>query len=114
MVRNAVLSAETILAPARRAGFFRKNLQMLATTVPSLQTSSDASSLQIRGVNKSFISADGAHVSALQDVDLTLEAGEMVTLVGPSGCGKSTLLRLIAGLDSPSSGQVLVGGEPIT
>jgi ABC-type nitrate/sulfonate/bicarbonate transport system ATPase subunit len=87
---------------------------MLAATLPSSRSNSDASSLQIRGVSKSFISADGTQVLALRDADLTLEAGEMVSLVGPSGCGKSTLLRLIAGLEKPTSGQVFVGGEPIT
>jgi ABC-type nitrate/sulfonate/bicarbonate transport system ATPase subunit len=87
---------------------------MLTMLSPSAPSTSDASSLQIRGVSKSFISADGAHVLALRDVNLALEAGEMVTLVGPSGCGKSTLLRLIAGLDQPSGGEVIVGGQAIT
>src|SRR6185436_8882835 len=45
---------------------------------------------------------------------LSIGAGELVSLVGPSGCGKSTLLRLVAGLDSPSSGGIWVGSEPIT
>lgn len=48
---------------------------------------------------------------ALQDVNLTVEAGEFVSLVGVSGCGKSTLLRLVAGLLTPSSGTVLLGGR---
>ena len=45
---------------------------------------------------------------------MSLAAGELVSLVGPSGCGKSTLLRLIAGLDVPDSGELLIGSEPIT
>ena len=51
---------------------------------------------------------------ALDAVSLSVAAGELVSLVGPSGCGKSTLLRLIAGLDLPDSGELLVGSEPIT
>jgi ABC-type nitrate/sulfonate/bicarbonate transport system ATPase subunit len=47
-------------------------------------------------------------------MSLSLAAGELVSLIGPSGCGKSTLLRLIAGLDSPDAGDLLIGSEPIT
>ena len=62
--------------------------------------------LQLRGINKSF----GA-VKVIHDVDLDIGNGEFVVFVGPSGCGKSTLLRTISGLEEPSSGQVLIGGE---
>ncbi len=55
--------------------------------------------------------ADGPHV--LQDVSLTIRAGDFVVLVGPSGVGKSTLLRLLAGLLPPSSGQILLQGKPL-
>ena len=60
------------------------------------------------------MSPDGAEVHALHSVSLTVAAGELVTLVGPSGCGKSTLLRLLAGLDTPTSGDLRVGDERIT
>jgi len=53
-------------------------------------------------------------VTAVADVDLHLDGGKMVTFLGPSGCGKTTLLRLIAGLDSPSQGRVLLGERDIT
>jgi NitT/TauT family transport system ATP-binding protein len=46
----------------------------------------------------------------LEDISLTVDRGEFVTLIGPSGCGKSTLLKLIAGLDAPTSGQIAVNG----
>ena len=76
----------------------------------------EASSLRVREVSKSFPAPDDpvARRLALDAVTLSLAAGELVSLVGPSGCGKSTLLRLIAGLDSPDSGELLVGTEAIT
>jgi ABC-type nitrate/sulfonate/bicarbonate transport system ATPase subunit len=74
----------------------------------------DASSLAIRDVAKSFVSAEGAEVRAVDGVTLDVAPGELVTIVGPSGCGKSTLLRLIAGLDAPTRGELHVGGETIT
>ena len=62
--------------------------------------------VSLRGVVKSF----GA-VRVIQDVDLEIGDGEFVVLVGPSGCGKSTLLRMVAGLETINSGEVLIGGE---
>ena len=53
-------------------------------------------------------------VVALKEFDLTVADGEFVILVGPSGCGKSTALRLLAGLDKPSSGEIHIGGTPVT
>jgi len=53
-------------------------------------------------------------VVALKEFDLTAADGEFVVLVGPSGCGKSTALRLLAGLDKPSSGEIYIGGTPVT
>jgi NitT/TauT family transport system ATP-binding protein len=69
-----------------------------------------ASAVEIRSVSRVFGSGDKATV-ALQDVDLTVGAGEFVSLIGPSGCGKSTLLRLIADLDEPTAGTVSVFGR---
>ena len=63
-------------------------------------------------LRKTFES-DGLPVRALRRVDLTLERGEFVAVMGPSGCGKSTLLNLVAGLDTPSDGQVVVAGIPL-
>src|SRR5436190_19630362 len=75
----------------------------------------EASALSVLEVSKSFAVADnpGARRGALDAVTLSIAASELVSLVGPSGCGKSTLLRLIAGLDVPDSGELLVGNEKI-
>jgi NitT/TauT family transport system ATP-binding protein len=67
--------------------------------------------VEIRGVDKTFATASGG-VAALQGIDLTIRAGEFVSLIGPSGCGKSTLLRIIGDLTGPSAGDVLVNGKP--
>lgn len=55
----------------------------------------------------------GQPVTALQPTDLTIGNNEFVTILGPSGCGKSTLLRMVAGLDRPTSGQILLDGRKV-
>jgi NitT/TauT family transport system ATP-binding protein len=67
--------------------------------------------LSIRRVTKEFPLASG-HVTALEDISLSLAAGEFGAIIGPSGCGKSTLLRLIADIMPPTAGQILLGGAP--
>ncbi|QGQ20843.1 ATP-binding cassette domain-containing protein [Cellulomonas sp. JZ18] len=61
-------------------------------------------------VSRRFPSPEGGTVDALVDAHLTVRPGEFVSLIGPSGCGKSTLFNLIAGLDTPSEGRVLIDG----
>src|SRR5438309_10473794 len=79
-------------------------------------TKTEASSLSIREIGKSFPAPDDPLTSrpVLDGISFSLAAGELVSLIGPSGCGKSTLLRLIAGLDSADSGELLIGSDPIT
>ncbi|RYP82392.1 ABC transporter ATP-binding protein [Nocardioides guangzhouensis] len=69
---------------------------------------SSTPALVFEGVSKSY----GA-TQAARDLDLSVLPGEMVTLIGPSGCGKSTALRLIAGLERPDAGRILVAGEEV-
>jgi NitT/TauT family transport system ATP-binding protein len=65
--------------------------------------------ISVSGVSLTFQTADGP-VQALSGIDLTVGRGEFVSLIGPSGCGKTTLLRLIADLERPSAGTILVNG----
>ena len=58
--------------------------------------------------------ADGEVITAVDDVSLSVEDGEVVSLIGPSGCGKSTLLHIASGLSAPTSGEVFVDSEPVT
>lgn len=67
--------------------------------------------IAFEGVRKVFGGPDGEPIEALQQVDLTIEAGQFVALVGASGCGKTTLLNMIAALIKPSSGTVRIDGE---
>ena len=69
--------------------------------------------IAVRRLGKRFGGA-GSVVTALSDIDFTINDGELVVVVGPSGCGKSTLLRILAGLLPQSDGEALLHGTPIT
>ena len=87
---------------------------MVTTTAPD--PADEASSLRARAVTKTFPAPDNSalRAPALSGISLVIEAGELVSVIGPSGCGKSTLLRLMAGLEIPDSGELLIGNQPIT
>lgn len=75
-----------------------------------------AHAIELKGVACTFVSKDnpGQRYTAVSDVDLTVGAGEFVSVVGPTGCGKSTLLNVAAGLLSPSKGSVTIFGQPLS
>lgn len=72
--------------------------------------SSKAAPVRFEGVSKVF----GKDVVAVDNIDLHVQAGKLVTLLGPSGCGKTTTLRMIAGLEMASSGRILIGDRDVT
>ena len=73
------------------------------------------STLSIQGVGRTFAGLHGgAPTLALQPTNLEVAHNDFITVLGPSGCGKSTLLRIVAGLDVPSTGRVLLDGQPVT
>ena len=63
---------------------------------------------------KNLVKDFGKDTHVLKGLDLTIRDGSFTVLLGPSGCGKSTLLRIVAGLESPTSGQVLINGQDVT
>jgi putative ABC transport system ATP-binding protein len=69
--------------------------------------------ISIEGVSKVY-RRDAIEIPVLQDINLSLPAGEFISLMGPSGSGKTTLLNLIAGLDQPTRGRIRIGGEDIS
>jgi NitT/TauT family transport system ATP-binding protein len=73
------------------------------------------SKLQLRNITKIFNTSDSSnsYVTAVENVTLHIEEGEFVCFVGPSGCGKSTLLNILAGLDKPSEGEIILNSQPI-
>ena len=68
--------------------------------------------IEIKNICKSF-EGKNKNLSVLKDINLTINDGELICLLGPSGCGKTTLLRLIAGLEQPSSGEIIANGEVV-
>ena len=68
--------------------------------------------LEVQGLNKEFETAGGS-VTALKDINFKTHKREFVCVIGPSGCGKSTLIRILAGLETPSSGKMLLDGKEV-
>jgi taurine transport system ATP-binding protein len=70
--------------------------------------------LVIDALSMRFDLPNGSSVQALQDIKLTIQKGELVSVLGPSGCGKTTLLNILAGFLAPTSGKVTLNGHPVT
>ncbi len=68
--------------------------------------------LEIRNLTKTFSTEDG-EMMALEDVSIEVKPAEFLCIIGPSGCGKTTLLRMVAGLDHPSSGEIILDGKEV-
>jgi ABC-type nitrate/sulfonate/bicarbonate transport system ATPase subunit len=81
--------------------------------VSAVATSARPTELHIEGLVKDFTGRHAKVVRALDGIDLTVAHGEIVCIVGASGCGKSTLLNIVAGLERPTTGSVMVGGDEV-
>src|SRR2546428_3413585 len=73
--------------------------------------------LEVRNISKQFVAVQGGDtklITAVREINLSIDDGQFVCLVGPSGCGKTTLLNILAGLDKPTEGEVILDGHPVT
>jgi NitT/TauT family transport system ATP-binding protein len=73
--------------------------------------------LEVRNIGKQFVAVQGGDtklITAVREINLSIDDGQFVCLVGPSGCGKTTLLNILAGLDRPTEGEVILDGHPVT
>lgn len=73
-----------------------------------------SSILEVKGLCKDFMTPQGEKVTALKEINFEVKRREFVTVIGPSGCGKSTLIRILAGLETQSSGEVLLDGRTVS
>src|SRR5881394_1924862 len=102
------------LTPLVRLGWDRENRSRWSRR-SSHRKEARMDVLDVRNLRKTYEAqeSEGAPVRALRGVDMTMTQGEFVAVMGPSGCGKSTLLNMVAGLDTPSEGDIAVAGESL-
>ena len=72
------------------------------------------SAIEANALTKTYVGGDGATITVLDKIDLTVERGEMVAIIGASGAGKSTLLHLLGALDRPTSGTIRIAGQDLS
>src|SRR5215217_3072740 len=74
--------------------------------------------LRLRNIHKEYYQDNGNQLLLnhviLNNLNLDINEGEFVTIVGPSGCGKSTLLNILAGMDKPTEGEIILNGQPVS
>lgn len=90
-------------------------MEQIERQIGTLEVGASAVSSQeivVREVNKIY-ATDGKPVTALQDINFTVQHGSFISLLGPSGCGKTTLLRILGGLLRPTSGDIVIGNRPL-
>jgi len=83
------------------------------TATPKFNPGISKTILEINNLKKVF-RVNGAFLAVLDGIDFTVKKGEMICILGRSGCGKSTLLKMLAGFLTPSSGEILLNGKPVT
>lgn len=93
-------------------GFFNKKKNILPPVEDHIEANLANSTVYVRDLQKIYPSAKG-DVQAMKDVNINVMENEFVSIVGPSGCGKSTLLRMIGGLDTATSGQIVIQDRDI-
>lgn len=82
----------------------------MTTAIDAQASTATDAIIEVSGLHKVY----GGNVTALKDINLEFNRGELTSLLGPSGCGKTTLLKIIAGLLEPTAGEVHVNGRPVT
>jgi iron(III) transport system ATP-binding protein len=100
---------ETPAAPDSAAT--RSAAQLASTPMTSGLDAFTGAAVTLRDVSVAYTGTGGDDVVAVERVDLDVEPGSIIALLGPSGCGKTSLLRAIAGLEEPSSGEIVIGGR---
>ena len=113
-IQQSLLAQQPFATRARRFAARNGRHTPCSSAQPMVPASPRSSvAVRLHRVTKQFGAGDGAGVTALSNIELEIAEGDVVALVGQSGCGKSTLLRLVAGLETPSAGEVSLGGKPV-